>query len=519
MLKLKFTAASDRGLVRQNNEDSAYAGPHLLVMADGMGGHAAGEVASQLMVEHLEHLDQDPGDNDMLALLGAAAEDANASIADHAAAHPETEGMGTTLTAVMFNGAELGVCHVGDSRGYRLRDGALEQITKDDTFVQSLVDEGRLDPEDVSSHPQKSLILKAYTGREVEPTLFMLDAKPGDRLLLCSDGLSDPVTAATIESALRQGPIEDVAGVLVELALRSGGPDNVTVVLAEIVEAPADDAPASEPGKDRPAPGAPVTVGAIAGEAPEPTHPNSAASRAAALNRRPQIIEPLQRPTDADSEPSKLVSGTAVPADEAEDGGEGAVRDDERSSSSSRRGGPRWAILLPVLTILAVLAGGAFWARSYLNDNYYVQTVAEGAGDSGDAGGAKTDAITIQRGADLSVFGKQLHHTYQHACINAEGDLQLAGDTCAGDFAPFTVSDLPETERSVVPNLNSGSYDEVQTQLSRLSDKALPACRPAAEEQDKKDEAKPEENKPGDAAKANDYLNKPGVNCREVTHA
>lgn len=254
-LSLKFTAITDRGLVRQNNEDSAHAGPHLLLLADGMGGHAAGEVASKLMVEHLEHLEQDPEDNDMLALLGAAAEDANASIAAHVEQHSETEGMGTTLTAMMFNGSEFGVCHVGDSRGYRLRAGKLTQITKDDTYVQSLVDEGRLDPADVSSHPQKSLILKAYTGRPVEPTLFMLDAKVGDRLLLCSDGLSDPVTASTIELALGQGTLDDAAVTLRDLALRSGGPDNVTIVLAEVVEGKGDSSP--------------VTVGAIAGVVPE----------------------------------------------------------------------------------------------------------------------------------------------------------------------------------------------------------------------------------------------------------
>ena len=159
-LALDFVAVSDRGLVRANNEDSAYAGPHLLVLADGMGGHAAGEVASQLMVEHLEHLDRDPEDADMLALLGAAAEDGNASIEASVAEHPEQAGMGTTLTATMFNGRELGLIHVGDSRGYLLRDGELRQLTVDDTFVQSLVDGGKLAPEDVSSHPQKSLILK-----------------------------------------------------------------------------------------------------------------------------------------------------------------------------------------------------------------------------------------------------------------------------------------------------------------------------------------------------------------------
>ena len=158
-LKLNFAAVSDRGLVRGNNEDSAYAGPHLLLLADGMGGHAAGEVASQLMVEHMEHLDRDPADADVLALLGAAAEDANASIQASIAENPEQDGMGTTLTALMFNGTQFGLIHVGDSRGYRLRDGELMQITVDDTFVQSLVDQGKLQAEDVSSHPQKSCLL------------------------------------------------------------------------------------------------------------------------------------------------------------------------------------------------------------------------------------------------------------------------------------------------------------------------------------------------------------------------
>ena len=137
-LKLNFFAKSDRGLIRDNNEDSGYAGPHLLILADGMGGHAAGEVASELMVNHLEILDQDPGQEDTAALLEAAAEQANEAISDHVKAHPETEGMGTTLTTMLFNGTDFGVCHVGDSRGYLLRDGKLKQVTKDDTYVQSL---------------------------------------------------------------------------------------------------------------------------------------------------------------------------------------------------------------------------------------------------------------------------------------------------------------------------------------------------------------------------------------------
>ena len=275
-LKLNFAAFSDRGLVRGNNEDSAYAGPHLLLLADGMGGHAAGEVASQLMVEHMEHLDRDPGDADVLALLGAAAEDANASIEASIAKNPEQNGMGTTLTALMFNGTQFGLIHVGDSRGYRLRGGELTQITVDDTFVQSLVEQGKLQAEDVSSHPQKSLILKAYTGRPVEPYLELLDARAGDRYLLCSDGLSDPVTHETIASTVGTGTPAEAAQRLIELALRSGGPDNVTVVIADVVDTEADGCP------ELPAESA--LAGALA-LVDEPNHPDTAAGRAAKLVR------------------------------------------------------------------------------------------------------------------------------------------------------------------------------------------------------------------------------------------
>lgn len=196
-MRLNYAIASDRGLVRSNNEDSAYAGPHLLALADGMGGHAAGEVASQIMIHYISKLDVNPEDNDMLALLGAIADDANRALAKGVRENPATEGMGTTLSALMFNGQEFGLIHVGDSRGYLLRKGKLHQITMDDTYVQSLVNKGELSPDDVSTHPQRSMILKAYAGRPVEPFLKNLPTRPGDRVMLCSDGLSDPVTNKT----------------------------------------------------------------------------------------------------------------------------------------------------------------------------------------------------------------------------------------------------------------------------------------------------------------------------------
>ncbi|MDY3128376.1 MAG: protein phosphatase 2C domain-containing protein [Corynebacterium sp.] len=435
MLQLKFTAVSDRGLVRGNNEDSAYAGSFMLALADGMGGHAAGEVASQIMISHLQQLDKDPGDNDMLALLGNVAAEANWAIAEHIGKHPETNGMGTTLTAMLFNGEQMAVCHVGDSRGYRLRGGKLEQLTKDDTYVQALVDEGKLDAGDVSSHPQKSLILKAYAGRDVEPTLFTVDVAKGDIYLLCSDGLSDPVTASTIEAAMATGSVEEIAHRLIELALRSGGPDNVTMVLAEVVET------------KKPQRVSPQVAGAIAGEIPEPTHPNSAASRAAALHKRPQVIEP---------DVSNAVGAKSV-------------------ATPPRRG---WGLIIGILVAIAVIVAAWVGGRVYLNNNFYV------------ASSADTEEITIHKGADFSLFGRNLNHRYQTACLGKDSALQLVNDTCPRSTVPFTLAALPPSERMAVANLPAGSYEKVQAELTRLSERALPICK--------------------------DARSKPGVDCREV---
>lgn len=481
ILRLNYTVQSDRGLVRGNNEDSAYAGPNLLIIADGMGGHAAGEVASQLMVTHLERLDADPADNDMLALLGGVADDANREIAQAVRDHPETDGMGTTLTALMFNGREFGMIHVGDSRGYRLRDGKLSQITVDDTFVQSLVDEGKLDPADVSSHPQKSLILKAYTGRPVEPTLVTLDARPGDRLLLCSDGLSDPVTASTIESTLATGTPADAARRLIELALRSGGPDNITVVVADVLDDAEldDDARASLPS-------VPVTAGALLGEPEENSHPDTSAGRAALLGRQPKKISP-----DGEVETQDIGASTMAPP---ATGATGAS-----ATRSPKGGGGRArtfrlsALILALLAVIGLALAG-WWAYSAMDRTYFIAT-------------ADNDHLVVERGIDYSVFGRDLHSPYQEACLDERGDLQMVDVGSAEDCSPFELTDLPESVRSSVDGLDSGSYDDVTQQLRRLADEALPVCldRPAGDA-DTADEAG---NGDGD-------LSKPGVNCREV---
>jgi protein phosphatase len=246
-LVLRYAVRSDLGLVRTNNEDSVYAGPRLLAIADGMGGHAAGEVASKIVISTLEPLDEDRTIPDLITTLHDTVMDANRRIAEAVAKRQELEGMGTTLTALRFVNGQVGVVHVGDSRAYLMRNDLLAQITHDDTYVQYLVDEGKLTPDEAKGHPRKSVILRALLGTDVEPDVSVRAAHEGDRYLLCTDGLSDVVSTDTLAETLRIPDPQQAADRLVELALRGGGPDNVTVVVADVVRAGpgdfADDVP------------------------------------------------------------------------------------------------------------------------------------------------------------------------------------------------------------------------------------------------------------------------------------
>ncbi len=281
-LVLRYAARSDRGLVRQNNQDAVYAGPRLLALADGMGGHAAGEVAAKVVIAAFAPLDDDEPGNDLLDQLHEATLAGNAAISELVREDPEREGMGTTLTAVLFAGNKIGLVHVGDSRAYLMRDGALSQITHDDTFVQSLIDEGRISEDEASHHPQRSLLLKALTGHDVEPSLTVREARAGDRYLLCSDGLSGVVSAETLAEGLTIPDPQECSDRLIELALKGGGPDNITCIVADVVDV--------EYGED-----APIIAGA-AGDGIEKPQPDSAASRAATTTLprpEPKRIEPV----------------------------------------------------------------------------------------------------------------------------------------------------------------------------------------------------------------------------------
>ena len=224
--------------MRPNNEDAFFAGPRLLAVADGVGGHAAGEVASATIIDALSPLgDSEPG-YDLVGRLLEAVVTGNAAIARRVADDPRLQGMSTTLTAILFAGDRYCLLNIGDSRTYLLRDGALEQLTRDDSYVQLLVDEGHITQEAAAGHPQRNLVLQALTGEEVmEPTMTVREARAGDRFMLCSDGLSDVVGRDTLAATLEQGDPQESVARLVELALENHTRDNVTAVVADVIEA------------------------------------------------------------------------------------------------------------------------------------------------------------------------------------------------------------------------------------------------------------------------------------------
>ncbi|OLT46952.1 protein phosphatase [Saccharomonospora sp. CUA-673] len=241
VLELRCATGSDVGRRRSGNEDSALTTPRLLAVADGMGGHAAGEVASAIAIDAVRDLDArleaattELSPTEELAAVYAAA---SGVLDERVAADPELAGMGTTLTAILWLGSEFALGHIGDSRAYRLREAELTQLSRDHTLVQSLVDEGKLDEETAAVHPARSVLIKALlAGQEAEPDVDMHEAREGDRYLLCSDGLSDVVSPDEIGKVLGKGedPADAVA-TLIELANEAGGPDNITCVVVHVL--------------------------------------------------------------------------------------------------------------------------------------------------------------------------------------------------------------------------------------------------------------------------------------------
>jgi PPM family protein phosphatase len=247
-VRLDFSAISDVGRVRKDNQDSGYVGPHLIAVCDGVGGAARGDIASSTAIAQLRKLEDTPptpetGESDLLGLVNNALHRAHDRITELVDQNPSLNGTSTTATVALFDGDHrLGMGHVGDSRAYLFRDGEMSQLTHDHTFVQTLIDEGRITEADARVHPHKNLILRAIDGiHDLEPDLFVIELKLGDRLLLCSDGCSGVLEAGRLADILSSGSPDYAAVELVRASLEAGSSDNVTCLVAEAVEgSPAD---------------------------------------------------------------------------------------------------------------------------------------------------------------------------------------------------------------------------------------------------------------------------------------
>jgi serine/threonine protein phosphatase PrpC len=517
-LALRYAVRSDVGLLREGNEDSAYAGPHLLAVADGMGGHAAGEVASAATITTIAPLDsEDPGP-DLVGTLADAVATANLRLQELIVADPAIEGMGTTLTALLWADGYAALCHIGDSRAYLLRDGQFHQITHDHTLVQSLVDEGKITEDDVATHPHRSLLLRALDGRTIaEPDLAPLETYPGDRYLLCSDGLSGVVTEHTLHQTLSSVADPDKAALrLVELAIKGGGPDNITCIVADVID----------PHSSRVAPTwQPVFAGAAANGAPAApgqARQSSPATRAMRLSRTaPQPTVPDEPTTGVwpadgggyqpaggggyqngytgtfDTSPfeaGQYQQGGYADQDTATDlrddgrfrdtaaferadgfpgedtspggpqagdrarrpGGHRAGRRRDDGEDYPRRGRRRWPIVTGALVLLVLLLGGGlygFW--QYNQGQYYV--------------GTQSGYVAIFRGTNQNLAGISLSSLVQRSTLRVS---ELRDSDQAGITQTISQDNVNDAQ-SLIDNLQS-SVNQCRTEWQKVA--AWPAA-------------------------------------------
>ncbi|TYB49423.1 Stp1/IreP family PP2C-type Ser/Thr phosphatase [Actinomadura chibensis] len=407
-LGIRYAVRSDVGMLREGNEDSAYAGAHLLAVADGMGGHVGGEIASAAAIEALRALDKDLPATELLAALEHKVKAANDNLHRIVESDPALQGMGTTLTAMLWAGNQVALVHIGDSRAYLLRDGSLFQITHDHTLVQSLVDEGRISPDEAASHPQRSLLLRALDGRgEVDPDLSLREAQVGDRYLLCSDGLSGVVTAETIFQVLTDVDEPDQAvRQLIDLANRGGGPDNITCVVADVIDMERQP-PTGGPGQ---------AVGAAANAAPpEPPGGGPGANTTVAdtpAGRAAQLRDTMpQPPVAVDEMPPPPAP---APLSDPRGGPPMAGAMQGAPMGGARRGGRRWTWLIVVAGVVVVgLVAGGFVLVQNVRNGYYI--------------GEEKGQAVLYRGTPQGVLG-----------------LDMSRKADAKDLQPITVVDLPQ---------------------------------------------------------------------------
>ncbi|MFI9649574.1 Stp1/IreP family PP2C-type Ser/Thr phosphatase [Streptomyces sp. NPDC052040] len=442
-LSLRFAAGSHKGMIREGNEDSGYAGPRLLAIADGMGGQAAGEVASSEVISTIVALDDDVPGSDILTSLGTAVQRANDQLRAMVDEDPQLEGMGTTLTALLWTGQRLGLVHVGDSRAYLLRDGLLTQITQDHTWVQRLVDEGRITEEEATTHPQRSLLMRALGSADhVEPDLSVREVRAGDRYLICSDGLSGVVSHQTMEETLAsyQGPQETVQE-LIQLALRGGGPDNITVIVADVLDLDTGDTLAVQLSDT------PVVVGAVA-ENQLHLHDNgimqTPAGRASGLGRQVPGQGGGEFGTPGDGDTTGY-----VPA--------GSFGDYTDEDFVKPRRGRRWLKRsFYTLLVLGVIGGGCYGAYQWTQTQYYV--------------GANEEHVALYRGLSQDLAWVSLSKVEKD-----HPEIELK-------YLP------PYQQKQIRATIAEGGLTAAQSKISELSVQAS-ACRKETERQKSESQA------------------------------
>nr|WP_209044059.1 protein phosphatase 2C domain-containing protein [Brevibacterium marinum] len=359
-------------MVRKNNQDSGYAGPNFLLIADGMGGHAGGDVASAITVSRLAELDREPSGEDALEILRTSILEANDRICRGVAEQPELAGMGTTVTALLrAPGNRFGLAHIGDSRGYVLRDGELQTVTHDHTFVQMLVDEGRITPDEAETHPQRSVVMKVLgdVGASPDLDLTLREAHIGDRWMLCSDGLTGFADVADIARVLAEvSDPDECCRQLIDLALAGGGADNVTVVIGDVLEGTVETAQGSAVGSVHVNPQyAMIGANTDAEEAPTDAEPHYGDGDI------PTDTVPLQAVSDADKqEPTAEVVPPSQRTDRAASDTDEATKEDDLDADDDeveKRSYLGW--IIAGIVIIAIAVGG-FFAYNYMNNHYYL---------------------------------------------------------------------------------------------------------------------------------------------------
>ncbi|WP_341728664.1 protein phosphatase 2C domain-containing protein [Brooklawnia sp.] len=432
---LQIRAHSEIGLVRNNNQDSAYVSPHLIVVADGMGGAAAGDLASSVAIRELQRVDEqnlaadasggEPlASGQMLEALSGALAKANDALSDLVEWDRSFEGMGTTVCGAMFDGEHYGICHIGDSRGYLLRDGELTRLTHDHSWVQSLIDEGKITPEEAAKHPHRSLLLKVLNGQPVHtPDFTLVDAKLGDRLLFCSDGLCGMVDNDEIIRKLLSAdkPLESIVRSLTQAAHQGGGLDNITLIVADVVEH--DDALQAVPPQVL---GAAETLKIPEIDFSEPI----------------QLSEFIENTTRLPRERVPASDGKAISDEALPDG----VIDPDRFEAirytphiASRR--RRWiGWVVTILVILAVLVAGVFGGRAYIESQHFI--------------GPDDEHVAIYQGIPEQILGHPL------------STLTQSSEIVVADLPPYYASKVRNKE------LRYASEHAAQTQVEMLGEMA-----------------------------------------------